>query len=103
MDKYEVCTPFPLCRLSLSKGVFPGNSGTCSEEDVAWQKFGEDTIKCSSGMLVKVKKISYHFQGNREKNNTKDQAQSLKAETLDHKNKTIATKNRRFKGVSKKY
>ena len=48
-------------------------------------------------------KISYHNQGNREKNNTKDQAQSLKAETLDHKNKTIATKNRRFKGVSKKH
>ena len=37
------------------KVFFPGNSGTCSEEDVAWQKFGEDTIKCSSSMVVKVK------------------------------------------------
>ena len=48
------------------------------------------------------KKISYHNQGNREKNNTKDRAQSLKAETHDHKNKTIAKKNRHFKGASKK-
>ena len=23
MDKYEVCTPFPLCTVSLSKGIFP--------------------------------------------------------------------------------
>ena len=103
MDKYEVCTPFPLCTVSLSKGIFPWKQRHLQRRGRSLAKIWRGHHKMQQRYVGQGETISYHNQGNREENNTKDQAQSLRAETLDHKNKTIATKNRRFKGVSKKH
>ena len=70
MDKYEVCTP--------SKGVFPWKQRHLQRRGRSLAKIWRGHHKMQQQYGGQGETISYHNQGNREKNNTKDQAQSSK-------------------------